>query len=227
MVGRLETAFSGPTSDPYASLGRWLAAIDSLHTVLHRFLWRKIARTLEASHCRRVLDIGCGTGGLAVYLERHGFEVVGVDSSVTMLRRARLRDTAVDWVLGDAAELPFRQEFDAVVIAFALHEMVPEVRSQVWGSVRAVIRSGGTILVADYNRPAQQSLWARLIFHLIEADERLFLKLHPPHYRNFREWIDNGGLSVWLYDLEAPVKLTARLMGGTISLAELQSKTSL
>ncbi len=179
--------------------------------MLHRFLWRKIARTLEASHCRRVLDIGCGTGGLAIYLEQHGFEVVGVDSSAIMLRRVRLRDTAVDWVLGDAAELPFRQEYDAVVIAFALHEMAPEVRSQVWGSVRAVIRS------------AQRSLWARLIFHLIEADERLFLKLHPPHYRNFREWIDNGGLTCWLNGNEASIRSTANFFSGTVSLAEVCS----
>ena len=135
-----------------------------------------------------------------------------------MLGRARLRDTSVGWMLGDAAELPFRQEFDAVVIAFALHEMAPKVRSQVWTSALAAVRPGGTVLVVDYDQPPRQGLWARLISHLIEADERLFLKMHPPHYANFREWMNGGGLDGWLKQLGIPVRSTGRFFGGNVVL---------
>src|SRR5262249_56508570 len=42
----------------------------------------------------RALDIGCGTGGPAVYLASHGWEVTGIDNVARALRRARTRAAA-------------------------------------------------------------------------------------------------------------------------------------
>jgi 2-polyprenyl-3-methyl-5-hydroxy-6-metoxy-1,4-benzoquinol methylase len=39
----------------------------------------------------RALDIGCGTGGLVVYLAKRGFEVTGIDISIIAVKRARAR----------------------------------------------------------------------------------------------------------------------------------------
>jgi SAM-dependent methyltransferase len=51
-----------------------------------------------------VLDVGCGTGSLAVLLARHGHTVVGVDPAEASLDVARAKDKAreVRWVHGDA-----------------------------------------------------------------------------------------------------------------------------
>src|SRR6185369_17402603 len=52
--------------------------------------------------CRRVLDVGCGTGQLAARIRRAlpGTEVVGCDFSNGMLQEARRRDRTADWVQG-------------------------------------------------------------------------------------------------------------------------------
>ena len=64
-----------------------------------------IAQELGAS---RVLDIGCGTGTLAVLLAAQGLEVIGVDPADASLDVARMKPGAdlVRWVHGDATALP-------------------------------------------------------------------------------------------------------------------------
>ncbi|HSJ92366.1 MAG TPA: methyltransferase domain-containing protein [Ilumatobacter sp.] len=56
---------------------------------------------------RSVIDVGCGTGELAVRLARRAFDVVGVDPAVASLDVARNKDDAgrVTWVEGDATRL--------------------------------------------------------------------------------------------------------------------------
>lgn len=67
---------------------------------------------------RRVLDAGCGTGRVAVELDRRGYDVVGIDVDPAMLDVARAKAPHVDWRLGDlsACDVP-AGEFDLVVAA--------------------------------------------------------------------------------------------------------------
>ena len=53
----------------------------------------------------RILDAGCGTGRVAVELDRRGFDVVGVDVDTSMLRVARRHAPQVQWVEADLAAL--------------------------------------------------------------------------------------------------------------------------
>ena len=56
----------------------------------------------------RVLDVGCGTGCLAILLAGTGRTVVGVDPAAASIEVARSKDgsAAVTWVQGDAAAIP-------------------------------------------------------------------------------------------------------------------------
>jgi SAM-dependent methyltransferase len=57
---------------------------------------------------RLVLDVGCGTGSLAMLLAQHGHGVVGVDPAEASLDVARAKDRAaqVRWIHGDATVVP-------------------------------------------------------------------------------------------------------------------------
>jgi SAM-dependent methyltransferase len=67
---------------------------------------------------RRTLDVGCGEGRVARDLTRLGHAVVGIDAAPTLLRLAREADPTGEYVLGDAAELPFADASFDLAIAF-------------------------------------------------------------------------------------------------------------
>ncbi|MCY3642633.1 MAG: class I SAM-dependent methyltransferase [Acidimicrobiaceae bacterium] len=70
-----------------------------------------------------VLDAGCGTGRVAIELDRRGIDVVGVDIDQRMLDEARAKAPNVGWVLDDLADVEVtgpgeaRRLFDLVVMA--------------------------------------------------------------------------------------------------------------
>lgn len=82
-----------------------------------------------------VLDMGCGTGGLAVDFATRGHMVTGADPAEAMLEIARSRPGGdrVDWVLSDAAGLDLHARFDLIVMT---------------GHAFQVLRSDGEIAAA-------------------------------------------------------------------------------
>jgi trans-aconitate methyltransferase len=95
-----------------------------LYQSSHSFIWehgRDLLRLLEIKSGERILDLGCGTGQLTAEVARCGAEVVGVDASPEMIVSARRNFPTLRFEVADAAALPFREEFDAVLSNAALH----------------------------------------------------------------------------------------------------------
>ena len=110
-----------------------------------------LASEFDAS--ARVLDIGIGTGMLAMQLVERGVLVDGVDLSVPMLRRATAKASRrrVGLTVADATQLPFRDgAFDGAFMRHVLH-LVPDWRQVLSEAVR-VVRPCGKLVVSitDY-----------------------------------------------------------------------------
>ncbi|MEO5323866.1 methyltransferase domain-containing protein [Mesorhizobium sp. CC13] len=71
---------------------------------------------MAGSKPKVILDMGCGTGALAVELARRGHEVTGADPAAGMMAVARSRagGDAVDWIESDAVSLDVPTRFDLV-----------------------------------------------------------------------------------------------------------------
>lgn len=92
-----------------------------------------------------VLDVGVGTGAVAIALREFGHEVTGVDTSEQMLEVAADRLGADSVQLGDAQSLPFADgSFANVVMAHLLH-LVPDMPSAIAEGAR-VLEGGGRLL---------------------------------------------------------------------------------
>lgn len=93
----------------------------------------------------RILDLGCGDGELTRSLAEAGATVVGIDASEAFIAAARAR--GIDARLGDAHELDFEKEFDAVFSNAALHWMTRP--AEVVQGVRRALRPQGRF-VAEF-----------------------------------------------------------------------------
>ncbi len=104
---------------------------------------------------RRVLDIGCGDGELALALQQRGATVVGLDASPPMLEAARARasmqqaDLAL--CLGRAERLPFADESFDVVVAVTILCFVPAAEAT-FAEIGRVLRPGGRLVIGELGR---------------------------------------------------------------------------
>ncbi|MFJ8491938.1 class I SAM-dependent methyltransferase [Streptomyces sp. NPDC094038] len=97
-----------------------------------------------------VLDLGCGTGSLALLAAEQGHRVTGVDSSPAMVARARAKLAGRDavFLLGDAAAPPVGELlFDAVLVRHVLWALPDPAR--VLRHWRGLLRPGGRFVLVE------------------------------------------------------------------------------
>jgi len=106
----------------------------------------------------RVLDVGCGEGGDAIWLARSGWTVTAIDISEVALGRAReaaeLASASVEWICGDVLQMAFPAgSFDLVSMQYpALPKAAGE--AAVRGLLDAV-RPGGLLLAVYHDLDAE------------------------------------------------------------------------
>lgn len=115
---------------------------------------------------RRVLELGCGTGGHAEHLARMGFEVHGIDLSDSMLARAEARRASLPTELserlsfscGDARSVRVvpEQPFDAVIALFHVmsYQTVNADVAAVYRTAQVHLAPGGVFLFDYWNGAA-------------------------------------------------------------------------
>ncbi len=115
--------------------------------------WQAVVNDLVADIAgKKALDIGTGTGQLAVYLARAGFTVTAIDISEKMIAQAgqyaRENDLDIDFQTGDAESLPFADSrFDVVVARNLLWTLPhPDLALSQW---RRVLKPGGRLILSD------------------------------------------------------------------------------
>jgi arsenite methyltransferase len=104
----------------------------------------------------RVLDLGCGAGTdslvAAQMVEPQG-DVIGIDMTPEMLAKARasavaMKQENVEFVEGEAEQLPFADERFDVVISNGVIDLIPD-KDAVFSELFRVLTPGGRIQIAD------------------------------------------------------------------------------
>jgi SAM-dependent methyltransferase len=128
----------------------------------------EVAKRLRQHGCRRVLDLGCGSGRHVVYLAQQGFLVFGLDNSCTALRMTR------EWLAqeGLAAHLgraDMRQPLpmpagalDALVSTQVIHHALLDTVRNTAADLGRVVRPGGMLFVTVPLQPDDEDTFEEI-----------------------------------------------------------------
>ena len=139
---------------------------------------RRLMEFIDVASIRdkSVLEVGCGTGGLSVFMALHGARVSGFDLSKvgidTAAKRAEVNGVAdrCDFSVQNASDMPFDHEsFDIVVYNAVLHHVLkyPNIREETW----RVLKRGGLCVFAEgiRNNPLYRA--ARLVNRTVTGEK--------------------------------------------------------
>jgi len=151
--------------------------------------YERIAETFAPIHDRvvaalaiepgmRVLDVACGTGGVALRAARAGADVVGIDISADQLAKAReaadAEGLAVELDEGDCQELPYVDaEFVAVASVFGAIFAPDHARTA--AELARVCRTGGRLALTAWKRDAWSDVHAK-------AGRPVTYEVHSPEW---------------------------------------------
>jgi ubiquinone/menaquinone biosynthesis C-methylase UbiE len=124
-------------------------------------------RTANLAHIQsgeQVLDVGCGTGTLAMEVQsRVGAtgRVAGVDPGAQQIARARAkaarRNLPIEFQIGVIEQLAFPdQTFDVVFSSLMMHHLPAPLKRQGVAEIARVLKPGGRLIIADFKRKQER-----------------------------------------------------------------------
>ncbi len=160
-------------SDPFpaSDFDPWAATYDRDVVTLNRFPFDGYGRVLEAvmelaapQLGMSILDLGAGTGNLAVRFMRSGCEVWCSDFSKAMLEKAREKLPGAHFVLHDLrAPMPasLQRRFDRIVSAYVFHHLALEQKVKLCRELATRhLTPGGRLVIADLSFQDREAMLA-------------------------------------------------------------------
>ena len=138
------------------------------------YIWATMEHTftdydaLLAEHTRelkpgRALDLGCGSGGNAVWLAECGWRVTAVDFSAVAIEKAKQRaadrQVAVEFIASDVTAYRPDGRYDLITTFYI--QLWPEQRAQMLSAAAEALAPGGRLLFVSHDRSSPPSGWSR------------------------------------------------------------------
>jgi len=155
----------------FTSIARFYDLNNSLLSFGQHHRWKRVAADLVPSIAGgRAIDVGAGTGDLALLVEKRlGSQghVVAVDLNAAMLREGvrklarRGLGSRIAYQRATAERLPFRDaSFDAATAGFCIRNVGDLM--QTFSEILRVLRPGGRFVCLEFSRPARA--WLRALY---------------------------------------------------------------
>lgn len=110
-------------------------------------VYDSISNAIDLKH-KKVLEIGCGFGGMSIYFVQKGIDLIAIDNNNDALEFAKefasSHDVSVDFRFGDAQKLEFADNtFDAIIMELMFEHV--ENPCQVLKELQRILKPGGKV----------------------------------------------------------------------------------
>lgn len=165
---------------------QWNASLyDNSHSFVSKY-GNSLIELLEPKQGEKILDLGCGTGDLAKSLADSGVDVVGVDKSENMVAKATSKYPSISFMVQDATELEFSNEFDAVFSNATLHWVKPPI--QALHCIYQSLKQGGRFVAEFGGKGNVQIITDAVIQQIKEAGFEFKDEQFPWFYPSIAEY---------------------------------------
>ena len=120
-----------------------------------------------------VLDVGCGTGLLSLLSAAEADLVVGLDTSIGMIRRALKKSAGfpnIHYVVGDCRRLPLQQPFDNIITSFMMVILNRQDQINTMVGFKSLLREGGEVVFLTARESAASQWLSRDDWQQISAE---------------------------------------------------------
>ena len=137
------------------------------------------------------LDIGCGTGNYTHELQKDGFRVIGIDPSLELLEKARMRNSEIDWRMGSAENTGLSDnQLDGIVASLTLHHW--NNLENGFAELNRILKQNGTLVIFTATPPQMQGYWLNRYFPEMLKDAIRQL----PSKESIEEGLANSGFKI-------------------------------
>lgn len=150
-----------------------------------------------------ILDVGCGTGELALEMARRGLIVVGFDSSSKAIARAKQksieRNVPAEFFVADALSFDLGREFDTAIDCGLFHVFSNQDRAKYVHQLAKAVRIGGRLILICFSDREQRDGGPRRITQA-ELREAFHVgwEFEVLRAATFDSLIHAGGAAAWL-----------------------------
>ena len=153
-------------------------------------MFKIIKKLIESG--KNMLDAGCGTGRFSFSVSDTCNSVLGIDLSAKnilqadkLLNKRRKENVSFEHMSLNELAAEYHRHFDYAVITYVIHEVDESERIKM---LKDAALLADRIIIGDYMAPPPKGLWSIL-------NKAVEFAAGKEHYRNFRNYIKNGGLN--------------------------------
>ena len=152
----------------------------------------KIFRKYSKSIPRKILDVGCGTGGHAISLAKRGYEITGIDVSEIMIDTAKekIRKSGVDtdFYVMDLRELRLNKKFDACIAMFAVMDYLTKNKdiTRALFNIRQHLKDRSLFVFDFWYGPAVLTILPSPRMKIVEKEGLRVIRFAEPNLDTFR-----------------------------------------
>lgn len=185
----------------YDKIAAWFAENNRTELIEKKHLDEMISKIKADAE---VLDVGCGNGKpIFSYLVEKGFNVMGVDASLEMLKIAKNNFPAANFILEDMRKLSLNKKFDAIIAWHSFFHLPQSDQPDMFRIFASHLVAGGILIFTSgtENGEAWGENGGESMFHAsldTETYKRLLSQNNFVVINHTINDLDCGGATVWM-----------------------------